>query len=126
MIQNEFAFSFLPQYHGDIVNMESCYIKPERNCFFLAIDHETRKIIGTMGIRAYDKDFDFFKHIMTQIILQVSAEFLWINIGEEMGLLLLWSVWERISAVKWVMRGYTFTLTKQSGDPWISGFPRVM
>jgi len=38
MIQNEFGFSFLPQYYGDIVNMESFYIKPERNCFFLAIE----------------------------------------------------------------------------------------
>jgi len=68
---------------------------------------------------------NFSNTFMMQIILQVSGEFLWINPGEEMGLLLLWSVWERISAVKWVMRGYTFTLTKQSGDPWISGFPKV-
>ena len=63
MIQDEFGYGFIPEYHQDIKHMERFYIYPERNSFFLAIDHETGKVIGTLGIRAYDKDFPTFKDI---------------------------------------------------------------
>ena len=62
MIHNDFGYEFIPQYHKDIMDMETYYLKPARNNFFLAI-LETRKLIGTIGIRAYDKDFPLFKDI---------------------------------------------------------------
>jgi GNAT superfamily N-acetyltransferase len=61
MIQDEFGYGYVPEYHQDIIDLEEFYIEPERNNFFLAIHHDTRKIMGTMGIRAYDKDFPQFK-----------------------------------------------------------------
>lgn len=63
MIRDEFGYGFIPEYHQDIVDLETYYLEPERNNFFLAIHHETREVIGTMGIRAYDKNFPFFKDI---------------------------------------------------------------
>jgi GNAT superfamily N-acetyltransferase len=63
MIQDEFGFGFIPEYHQDIKNMEDYYLDPERNNFFLAIDHDTEKIIGTIGIRAYDRDYPIFKEL---------------------------------------------------------------
>ncbi|MGP8188302.1 MAG: GNAT family N-acetyltransferase [Methanobacterium sp.] len=43
--------------------MESYYIKPEKNNFYLALNHRNNKIIGSIGIRAYDKYFEIFKDI---------------------------------------------------------------
>ncbi len=63
MIQEEFGYGYVPDYHQDIVNMEEYYLNPERNEFLIAIDHETKKLIGTIGIRAYDKDFRIFKDV---------------------------------------------------------------
>lgn len=63
MIQSEYGYGFIPEYHQDIKNMETYYLDHERNNFFVAIHHETEKVIGTIGIRAYDKDFPIFKDI---------------------------------------------------------------
>ena len=61
MIKLEFGYDYVPQWHQDIVNMEEYYINPERNAFFVAYSEEG-EIIGTIGIRAYDKNFEKFKH----------------------------------------------------------------
>lgn len=63
MIKKEFGFGFVPAYHQDIKDMKSYYLNPERNNFFMAIHHETGKLIGTIGIRAYDRDYPFFKDV---------------------------------------------------------------
>jgi GNAT superfamily N-acetyltransferase len=63
MIKEEYGYGFIPEYHQDIIDLENYYLHPERNNFFLAIDPHTEKIIGTLGIRAYDKDFPFFKNV---------------------------------------------------------------
>lgn len=63
MIQEEFGYGYIPDYHQDIINMEKYYLNPERNEFLIAIEHETDKLIGTIGIRAYDKDFSMFKDV---------------------------------------------------------------
>ncbi|MDI6645134.1 MAG: GNAT family N-acetyltransferase [Methanobacteriaceae archaeon] len=61
MIHKEFGYGYIPEYHYDIVNLEEYYIKPKRNNFFLAVHQETKKLIGTIGIRSYDKDFSNFR-----------------------------------------------------------------
>ncbi|WP_298501533.1 GNAT family N-acetyltransferase [uncultured Methanobrevibacter sp.] len=61
MIKNEFGYGYVPQWHQDIVNMEKYYINPKRNGFFVAYD-DTGKIRATIGLRAYDKDFQEFKN----------------------------------------------------------------
>lgn len=62
MIKKEFGYDYVPEWHQDIVNMEEYYINPQRNAFFVAYS-ETGEIIGTIGIRAYDKDFEQFRDL---------------------------------------------------------------
>ena len=62
-IKKEFHYGYIPEYHYDIVNIADYYIKPERNAFFVALNNETDEVISTIGLRAYDKDFEQFRNI---------------------------------------------------------------
>lgn len=62
MIKKEFGYDYVPNWHQDIMNLDEYYIDPERNAFFVAYS-EDGEIIGTIGIRAYDKNFEQFKHL---------------------------------------------------------------
>ena len=64
-IKREFGYGYVPEWHQDIVNMESYYIAPEMNNFFVAYN-ENCEIIATIGIRAYDKDFPEFRGIYSK------------------------------------------------------------
>ena len=66
MIKNEFGHGYVPEWHKDIVKMDEYYINPKRNNFFVAYDEKTGKIIATIGIRAYDKDFPEFEHLYSK------------------------------------------------------------
>lgn len=59
-IKIEFGYDYVPEWHQDIVKLDEYYINPEKNNFFIAFN-EKQEIIATIGIRAYDKDFDQFK-----------------------------------------------------------------
>ncbi|MBQ6813382.1 MAG: GNAT family N-acetyltransferase [Methanobrevibacter sp.] len=65
MIKKEFGYDYVPEWHQDIVNMGDYYINPERNAFFIAYS-QNGEIIGTIGIRAYDKDFENFRHLYSR------------------------------------------------------------
>ena len=58
-IKKEYGIGPTPEFHYDIEGLEEYYILPERNSFFLALDND--KIVATAAIRAYDKDYEFFK-----------------------------------------------------------------
>lgn len=62
MIKLEFGYDYVPEWHQDIVNMEDYYINPDRNAFFIAYS-ESGEIIATIGLRAYDKNFEKFEGI---------------------------------------------------------------
>ena len=62
MIKKEFGYDYVPEWHQDIVHMDEYYVNPTRNAFFVAYS-EDGEIIGTIGIRAYDKNFGQFKHL---------------------------------------------------------------
>ena len=62
MIEKEFGYGYVPEWHQDIVKLDEYYINPDRNNFYVAY-LETGEIIGTIGIRAYDKDFPEFRHL---------------------------------------------------------------
>lgn len=62
LIKEEFGYGYVPEYHQDIKDLENFYLNPVRNNFFLAIHHETQKLIGTIGIRSYDRNFPQFKN----------------------------------------------------------------
>lgn len=63
IINEEFGYRYVPEYHTDIINLEDYYIKPDKNIFLLAFLKNTDVLIGTLGIRAYDKDYGIFKGI---------------------------------------------------------------
>lgn len=65
-IKSEFGYDYVPQWHQDIVKMDEYYINPEKNNFFVAFNGKTNEIIATIGIRAYDKDFEEFRHLYSE------------------------------------------------------------
>ena len=58
-IKIEYGIGPTPKFHYDIEGLKEYYILPKRNAFFVAYDGD--KIVATAGIRAYDKDYEFFK-----------------------------------------------------------------
>lgn len=65
-IRKEFNYGYIPEYHRDIMNMDEYYVTPSRNNFFIALDKRTDEIIATIGLRAYDKNFEEFKYIYSR------------------------------------------------------------
>lgn len=63
-IRIEYGIGPTPKFHYDILDMKEYYVIPDRNTFFVAYDGD--KIVATAGIRAYDKDFDFFKDMYNE------------------------------------------------------------
>ena len=64
-IKREFGYDYVPEWHQDIMDMETYYIFPEKSNFFVAYN-ENCEIISTIGIRAYDKDFPEFRDIFSK------------------------------------------------------------
>jgi len=62
-IEDVFDYGYVADYHQDIIDIDSYYIIPDKNNFYVAIDHETNRIIGSIGIRAYDRDFILFEDV---------------------------------------------------------------
>ncbi len=58
-IKNEYGIGPTPEFHFDIEGLKDYYISPKRNTFFIACDGD--KIVATAGIRAYDRDYEFFR-----------------------------------------------------------------
>lgn len=53
-----------PEFHYDIEGIEEYYILPPNNTFFVAYDED--KMVATAAIRAYDRDYEFFRGIYTK------------------------------------------------------------
>lgn len=53
-----------PEFHYDIEWIEEYYILPPNNTFFVAYDED--KMVATAAIRAYDRDYEFFRGIYTK------------------------------------------------------------
>ena len=60
-IKKEFGYGYVPEFHRDIKNLNDFYIAPKRNIFLIAIDERSDEIVATIGLRAYDKNFEEFK-----------------------------------------------------------------
>ena len=63
-IKIEYGIGPMPEFHYDIDGLKEYYVLPERNSFFAAYDGD--KIVATAGIRAYDRDFEFFRGQYTE------------------------------------------------------------
>ena len=60
-IKKEYGIGPNMKFHYDIESIDQYYINPSCNSFFIAYYND--KIVATAGIRAYDKDFEFFKGV---------------------------------------------------------------
>ena len=60
-INNEYHIGPTEKFHYDILRLEQYYINPIKSNFFVAFDGDN--IVATIGIRGYDKDFEFFRGI---------------------------------------------------------------
>ena len=63
-IKEVYGIGPTPEFHYDIEGLEEYYILPERNNFFVAIIED--KIVATGAIRAYDRDYEFFRDVYTE------------------------------------------------------------
>ena len=63
-IKKEYGIGPNIKFHYDIEDLEKYYINPDCNNFFIIYLGD--KIVATAGIRAYDKDYDFFKGIYSK------------------------------------------------------------
>ncbi|MBQ6098299.1 MAG: GNAT family N-acetyltransferase [Methanobrevibacter sp.] len=63
-IDKEYHIGPTPKFHYDIFDLEDYYISSNKSNFFVAMDGE--KIVATGAVRAYDKDYDFFKDIYSK------------------------------------------------------------
>lgn len=61
LIKEEYGIGYIPKYHYDIVNLKQTYLTPVNNNFYFAINPHNQEIMGTIGIRGYDKDCAQFK-----------------------------------------------------------------
>lgn len=57
MIKENYNLEYVPEYHYDVKNLYEYYIKPLKNTFYISIDKDEDKLIGTSGIRSYDKNY---------------------------------------------------------------------
>lgn len=58
MIKDSYDLDYVPEYHYDVKNLCKYYINPTKNNFYITIDKDNDKIIGSSGIRGYDKDYN--------------------------------------------------------------------
>lgn len=61
-IKSEYGYGYVPEYHEDIINMENFYLNSCNSELFYIMDDEN-KIIATIAIRPYDKNFKEFNGI---------------------------------------------------------------
>ncbi|MDO5859496.1 GNAT family N-acetyltransferase [Methanobrevibacter sp.] len=63
-IRKEYGIGPTPEFHYDIEGIEEYYISPKRNNFYVTFCGE--KIVATAAVRAYDKDYEFFRDSYSQ------------------------------------------------------------
>ena len=57
MIKSSYGLDYVPEFHYDVMNIEKYYLIPERSNFFIAVDEDKDRLVGTSAIRGYDKDY---------------------------------------------------------------------
>lgn len=66
MVKESYNLDYVPEYHYDITDLYKYYIKPLKNNFYITIDKNQDKIIGTSGIRGYDKTYNIKNRIYNE------------------------------------------------------------
>lgn len=60
VIENDFGYSYNPDWHWDIDGLFEVYCSPQ-NCCFIVVEND--EVIGTICGRSYDKNYDELKHL---------------------------------------------------------------
>lgn len=55
MVKESYDLDYVPEYHYDIKDLNKYYLTPQKNNFYIAIDKDRNTIIGSAGIRSYDR-----------------------------------------------------------------------
>ncbi|MDR2624352.1 MAG: GNAT family N-acetyltransferase [Methanobrevibacter sp.] len=64
-IKQTYGYGYIEKYHHDIKYLEKYYKYPERNNFFVVVNRKS-EIIGTIGIRGYDKNYGIFNGLYSK------------------------------------------------------------
>ena len=62
-IRSEYGYGYVPSWHKDIVDLNKYYIDCKKNNLFFVEDNTNGRIIATIAVRQYDKDFVEFKDL---------------------------------------------------------------
>ncbi|MER5263447.1 GNAT family N-acetyltransferase [Actinosynnema sp. NPDC002837] len=46
----EFGYGYRPEWHGDVVDLDGAYLRPDRHALFVAVKGD--EVVGTTGVRA--------------------------------------------------------------------------
>ena len=60
-IRREYGYGYIPEYHKDIIDLNKYYIDCKKNNLFFIENNDNGRIIATIAVRAYDKDFLKFR-----------------------------------------------------------------
>ena len=65
-IRSEYGYGYIPSWHKDIVDLNKYYIDCRKNNLFFVENNDDGRIIASMAIRQYDKDFPEFRDIYSR------------------------------------------------------------
>lgn len=62
-IRSEYGYGYIPSWHKDIIDLNKYYIDCRKNNLFFVENDDNGRIIATIAIRQYDKNFVEFQDI---------------------------------------------------------------
>ena len=65
-IRSEYGYGYIPSWHKDIIDLNKYYIDCRKNDLFFVENNDDGRIIASMAIRQYDKDFPEFRDIYSR------------------------------------------------------------
>ena len=65
-IRSEYGYGYIPSWHKDIVDLNKYYIDCRKNDLFFVENNDNGRIMASMAIRQYDKDFPEFRDIYSR------------------------------------------------------------
>ena len=64
-IRSEYGYGYIPSWHKDIIDLNKYYIDSNRNNLYF-IENDGGRIIATIAVRPYDKNFIEFKELYSK------------------------------------------------------------
>lgn len=65
-IRSEYGYGYIPSWHKDIIDLNKYYIDCKKNSLFYVEDCDNGKIIATIAVRQYDKNFMEFQGLYSK------------------------------------------------------------